>query len=229
MMQIYKRIEKGLIVSCQALEGEPMFGSDIMAKMAFAAFLGGARGIRANSPEDIKMIKQKVDLPVIGLYKRHYPSSEVYITPTYFDALQVAEAGADMIAIDATKRIRPRENIGEIIDKIHTELKLPVLADIATIEEAVFARKNGADLVATTLFGYTEETKFTDFSKIELIQNLTRIVDCPVIAEGNIRSPQQAVEALEAGAFAVVVGSAITRPLDITKWFVEEMQYKFEI
>ncbi|MCD6385175.1 N-acetylmannosamine-6-phosphate 2-epimerase [Candidatus Sumerlaeota bacterium] len=223
---ILQRIYHGLIVSCQARPEEPLFGSEIMARMAKAAELGGAVGIRANSPDDIRAIKQMVSIPVIGIFKKWYPDSPVYITPTIEEALWVAEAGADIVAIDATQRPRPHgERLSDVLEALHKNKDILVMADISTLEEGLNAEKLGFDLVATTLAGYTEYSKQTnDKPALELVEHLAQTLSIPVLAEGRISTPEQAAEALRRGAWAVVVGTAITRPQIITQCFVRALR-----
>jgi N-acylglucosamine-6-phosphate 2-epimerase len=220
------QVQGQLIVSCQALAHEPLHGAEIMARMALAAVQGGAAGIRANSPEDIAAIRKAVTLPIIGLYKEDIPGYPVYITPTLRHALEVAEAGADVIAIDATARPRPEPGtLADFIGRIHMQTGLPVLADIATLAEGVAAVEAGADLVSTTMSGYTEDSPAQRDPDLELVANLSRAINVPLLAEGRYRTPQQASDALAVGALAVVVGGAITRPQEITKYFVEELHH----
>ncbi len=208
-----------LIVSCQALEDEPLHGAEVMAKMALAAKIGGAAAIRANGPADVRAIKQMVDLPVIGLYKQG--DSGVYITPTFAAAAEIAEAGADIIALDCTDRPRPDGlPIDELIDRIHRELKRPTFADVSTLNEAQAAAAAGALMAAPTLSGYTEDSPAQEGPDFDLLARMVEALPAPVIAEGRIHSPAQARRALELGAWAVVVGSAITRPRTITARFV---------
>ncbi len=217
----------GLIVSCQALEGEPLFGANHMAAMAHAAVSSGAVAIRANTPVDIQTIRQAVDVPIIGLYKVAMPGFDVYITPTLAQAIQVAQAGADLIAIDATQRPHPGGRMEELIAQIHQRCGLPVLADVATLEDGLAAVAAGAEFVSTTLSGYTEDSPSgpePDFSLLAGLVDALKPRTIPVIAEGRITSPGQAAQALRLGAHAVVVGSAITRPQWITARFVEAMQ-----
>jgi len=215
---------RGLIVSCQAREGEPLFSSDIMARMALCAALGGAIGIRANSPRDILAIRQTVSLPLIGIYKIKTDGYEVYITPSFDAAREVAEAGADAIAVDATNRARPKgETLASLIHRIHNELDRPVMADCSTFEEGMKARELGADAVATTLAGYTPYSRHTEEPDYEICEKLADNLDVPIIGEGRFFSPEQASLALQLGAYAVVVGTAITRPQDITARFVKSM------
>ena len=221
--QIFPR---GLIVSCQAPKGEPLHGSHYMAAMAVAAKMGGAIGIRANGESDIQAIRAQVDLPIIGIHKVHYPDSPVYITPTYQDAVPVAKAGAHALAIDCTNRPRPGgEDLGNLIQRIHNELKVPVMADVASFEEGVHAVELGADAVASTLSGYIDEAgSLPKGPDLRLIRKLAKEVSVPVIAEGRYHTPQDTVEAISAGAYAVVVGTAITRPQVITQSFVEAIR-----
>ncbi len=215
--EIFRR---GLIVSCQALEHEPLHGSHIMARMALAAEQGGAVGIRANTPEDIQAIKATVKLPVIGIYKREYEGSEVYITPTFAEAKAIAEAGADMIALDATPRPRPGgETLATLIRRIHQELDLPVMADCSTTEEAIAAAELGADVVSSTLAGYTPYSRKTEGPDFEMLREVLDRVSVPVFAEGRFHTPEQVAQALAMGCYAVVVGGAITRPQEITARF----------
>lgn len=223
-----EKIKNGLVVSCQALEDEPLHSSFIMAKMALAAKQGGAVGIRANSKEDILEIKKEVDLPVIGIIKRNYPDSEVFITPTINEIRELATSGCEMIAMDATHRKRPNgEKLEELVrySKEHYP-SVMLMADISTLEEALGAVNLGFDCVSTTLYGYTKETegrKLFD-NDFEFLKTLINRITIPVIAEGNILSPEMARRTLELGAHAVVVGSAITRPQLITKRFVQQIR-----
>ncbi|GEN56153.1 putative N-acetylmannosamine-6-phosphate 2-epimerase [Halolactibacillus alkaliphilus] len=218
---LINKLKGGLIVSCQALENEPLHGSSVMAKMARAAEIGGAVGLRANGISDIKEIKKVTDLPVIGLIKRDYSDSPVYITPTKKEVDELISVGVDMIALDATKRTRPNQ---ESLSSLITYLKKNnqcVMADISTYEEAIDAINMGVDVVSTTLSGYTAYTeKHYQKPNIELVEQLVEGTNVPVFSEGNVDSPQVAKAMLKAGAHAVVVGSAITRPQLITEKFV---------
>jgi putative N-acetylmannosamine-6-phosphate epimerase len=189
-----------------------------MAVMARAVAEGGAAAIRCESPDDIRAIKAAVDLPLIGLWKRG--ETGVYITPTREAAQAVAEAGADMVAIDATDRERPVP-VAELIRYIHDELKLPVLADVSTLEEGLAAAADGADAVAPTLSGYTGPGPAPTVPDWILLYSLLQRCPVPVIMEGRIWTPEEAARALRYGAWAVVVGSAITRPQLISKKFAE--------
>ncbi len=223
-----EKIKNGLVVSCQALENEPLHSSYIMSKMALAAAQGGAVGIRANSKEDIIAIKQEVSLPVVGIVKRDYPDSEVFITATKKEIDELAESGCEMIAMDATMRPRPNgEKLAELV--AYTKENYPhveLMADISTLEEALQAEQLGFDCVSTTLYGYTKETaghKLYD-NDFEFVKTVVNQVKIPVIAEGNILTPEMARRVLEIGVYAVVVGGAITRPQLITERFVNEIK-----
>lgn len=213
-----------LIVSCQALPEEPLHSSYIMSRMAYAAYVGGASGIRANTVVDIHEIKKTVDLPIIGIIKEVYGENPVYITPTMKEISALVTEGVDIIAIDGTKRERPDGNTLEALMKEAKE-KYPkqlFMADISSVEEAVEAERLGFDFVGTTLVGYTEYTK-GNLPLVEL-EKVLKAVSIPVIGEGNLDTPEKAKNALQLGAFAVVVGGAITRPQQITKKFVDEMK-----
>ncbi len=222
--EIAARLRGGLIVSCQALPGEPLFGADIMARLAIAASAGGAVGIRANSPADIAAIRAACDLPLIGLSKVDVPSFDVYITPTLADAQAVASAGADVIALDATARPHPEGLTADFIRRVRAETGLPVLADISTEDEALEAQDAGADFVSTTMSGYTSYSPQTGEPDLDLIRRLAPLLSVPLIAEGRIATPEQARAALDAGAWAVVVGGAITRPQQITERFLRAIK-----
>lgn len=214
-------IKDGLIVSCQALEDEPLHSPYIMSKMAVAAHEGGAKGIRANSKADIVKIKQEVNLPVIGIVKRDYENSSVFITATQREVDELVESGCDMIAMDATLRERPEQSLTELVTYTK-EKQIPLMADIATIEDAINAQALGFDCVSTTLYGYTAETSNhrlyeNDFAFLKSVLNNITI---PVIAEGNVLTPEMYHKCLELGAYSCVVGGAITRPQEITKRFV---------
>jgi len=211
-----------LIVSCQALKDEPLHGAEVMAKMALAAQMGGAAAIRANGPADIRAIKAAVDLPVIGLYKRG--NSGVYITPTFDDAAEIAEAGADVIALDCANRNRPDgAPLGDLLERIRRELRLPAFADVSTLAEAQGAAALGAAMAAPTLSGYTENSPASEGPDFDLLAQMINALPIPVIAEGRIHTPEQARRALDLGAWAVVVGSAITRPRAITARFARAL------
>jgi N-acylglucosamine-6-phosphate 2-epimerase len=221
---LMQQIKGKLIVSCQALEHEPLHGSDIMARMAIAAEQGGAAGIRANSKEDIIAIKQVTQLPIIGIVKRDYPDSEVFITPTLKEVNELLEAGTDVVTLDATSRKRPSNSqLEDMIRFIRNNSPSYIMADISTFEEGILAMELGADFISTTLSGYTTYSPQIIEPDFDLIKRLSALGKVPIIAEGRISNPADAKKALELGAFSVVVGSAITRPQLITKRFVEEV------
>jgi putative N-acetylmannosamine-6-phosphate epimerase len=208
-----------LVVSCQARGDNPLTGPDFMAAMARAAAQGGAGAIRAQGGADIAAIDAAVTLPIIGLIKREDAGYPVYITPDFDCARAVAEAGADVIAIDATPRPRHGEDAPTLIRRIHDELHRPVLADIATLEEGLAADSWGADYVASTLSGYTGG-RVPDGPDLDLVASLARRCKAPVVAEGRYWSPAQVARAFALGAHAVCVGTAITNPREITRRFV---------
>jgi N-acylglucosamine-6-phosphate 2-epimerase len=220
---ILRRLRGGLVVSCQAPPGDPLYGPGFMAAMARAAVLGGAVGIRANGPADIQAVRRAVDVPVVGLWKDG--AEGVYITPTVRQARAVADAGAQIVAIDATSRPRPdRSSVPEVIEGLRRTHRCLVMADVSTLDEGVAAAGAGADLVATTLSGYTPYSPRRPDPDLELVEALAARVEVPVVAEGRIGTPQQARAALDTGAWTVVVGGAITRPQLITARFVAALQ-----
>lgn len=224
LSSLLAKLSHGLIVSCQALPDEPLYGAGHMAAMARAAAMGGAVAIRANSPADIAAIRAAVTLPIIGLYKADLPGFEVRITPTLDHAREIAEAGADLIALDATFRPHPGGlTAAELIARVREATGRPVLADISTLEEGLAAAQAGAEVVATTLSGYTDYSPDQTEPDFELIRQLAPALSTPLIAEGRITTPEQAAQALALGAHAVVVGSAITRPQEITERFVARL------
>ena len=208
-----------LIVSCQAFETSPFRAPDSMARFARAAVDGGARGIRANGPEDIRAIREAVDVPIVGIWKETQLDGEILITPSFEGARELVKAGAGLIALDCTARGQ-KYAAHDRLRRIRKELGVPVLADIATIGEAVQATEAGADAVLSTLRGYTSETRHVTRFEPRFIADLVRATHIPVIAEGRIETADQIREALSAGAFAVIVGAAITRREVITRRFV---------
>ncbi len=213
----------GLIVSCQAPDGSPLRRTDMMVLMAEAAIAGGATGIRAQGVDDIRAIAAITDLPIIGLKKAPpLTPDRVYITPTFADAAAIFHAGSGTIALDGTARPRPGgEDLKTIIARIHDELGALVMADIDSAASAKYAAACGADAVGTTLVGYTNETLHTasDSINLRVVAEIVAAVDIPVIAEGRIWTPGDAAAALAAGASGVVVGTAITNPVSITRRF----------
>jgi len=225
--EILRRIQNGLIVSCQALDTEPLYSSFIMGRMALAASQGGAVGIRANTPPDIKEIRKIVNLPIIGLYKAEYKDSKVYITPTMKEIDALVEAGPEIIAMDATNRPRPNN---QTLEEFFAEVKAKYpnqifMADTSCYEEGVRAKELGFDLVGTTMCGYTEYTKEMEFPNYDLMKRYVDTLDMPIIAEGGIWTPEQLKAALDTGVWSAVIGTAITRPKDITERFVSYIEH----
>lgn len=207
-------IKGGLIVSCQAPANSPLFRPGIIAAFAETAERNGAAAVRIDTPDHIAAVRSAVKIPIFGIYKIVTTSSDVYITPTFDAAKLVADSGADVLAIDATQRARANGETIEIIrERIRTELHLPAMADIATFDEGLNAvERLGFDFVSTTLSGYTSETNNGNSSRpdFDLIEKLAGRISAPVIAEGRLRSPADVRRAFDCGAFAVVVGNAIT-------------------
>ena len=204
-------LPKGLIVSCQAPVNSPLHDPYVISAMAQAAVNNGAVAVRIDTPSHIQSVREKVQVPIIGLWKQVITGSDVYITPQFHHAVAVSEAGADIIAIDATTRNRPGdEKLADIITLIHQQLNKPVMADVDTYEAAQLAVNAGADIVGTTLFGYTKETQNFSPPGWELLSQIIENLDTFVICEGGVSSPQMARKALDLGADAVVVGGAIT-------------------
>ena len=226
--EIIEKLKGKLIVSCQALPGEPLYieNDTMMPLMAVAAKRAGAAGIRTNGERDVKEIKKTVDLPVIGLIKKEYEGFSQYITVTMKEIDTLVKAGADIIALDCTMRER---GDGKTVNGFIKEIKekypdIILMADISTFEEGVNAEKAGVDMVGTTLSGYTPYSEKTDGPDFKLVEKLSKELAIPVIAEGKIHEPQQAKKMLELGAHAVVVGGAITRPLEIAQRFVKAVE-----
>jgi N-acetylmannosamine-6-phosphate 2-epimerase / N-acetylmannosamine kinase len=217
--QILDCLQGQLIVSCQADPQDAFYGPEMMARFAQAALRGGAAGLRLNGAADVAEVRRHTDAPIIGIAKERWTDGRILITPTFEAAAALARAGADLVALDCTVRGR-RYGALDRLRQIRAELGLPVMADIATLDEAQAAIAAGADLVAPTLRGYTEDTQQITGFDPELLDELCRAVSVPVIAEGRISSPGQVRRAIEAGALAVVVGTAITRPHEITRAFV---------
>ncbi|MDZ5255217.1 N-acetylmannosamine-6-phosphate 2-epimerase [Clostridium sp. LIBA-8841] len=214
-------VKGNLIVSCQALADEPLHSSFIMGRMAIAAKEGGAVAIRSQGVSDINEIKEVTKLPIIGIIKRNYDDSEIYITPTRKEVDELLETGCEMIALDATKRRRPNnENVKDLVDAIHAKGKL-AMADVSTLEEGIEAEKIGFDCISTTLSGYTPYSKQSNSVDFELLEELVKTVKIPVICEGRINTPEELKKAFDLGAYSAVVGGAITRPQQITKRFTD--------
>jgi N-acylglucosamine-6-phosphate 2-epimerase len=214
-------IKGQLVVSCQAYPGEPMRSPTIMAAMAQAVVEGGAGGVRAQGIEDLKAIRPVVDVCLVGLVKRG--SDGVFITPTVADALDCAAAGADIVAVDGTRRDRPdRQPLAATVAAVHASGAL-VMADCGSLDDALYSVAAGADCIGTTLAGYTGERPVTSGPDLNLLTQLVAHVTVPVIAEGRIRNPDDALACLNAGAYAVAVGTAITHPTSIARTFAEQL------
>ena len=219
---LIESLRGGLIVSCQARPENPFYGPHFMAAFAMAAEMAGAVGLRVNAEADVRAVAQVTSLPIIGINKLRTAEWPVYITPTLAAAREVVEAGASIVAVDATHRPR----VGglspeELIACIRSDLGVPVMADVDSTEEGMAAAEAGADLVATTMAGYTGARPATDGPDPALVKALAQQIDVPLICEGRIRNPQDMAAAFTAGAYAVVVGTAITNPLAIAQIFVE--------
>lgn len=218
MDPVIEQLRGRLVVSCQAYPGEPLRTPQSMARMALAAERGGAAAIRCQGLADIAAIKGQVEIPVIGLWKEGHDG--IYITPTLRHARACVMAGADVVALDATRRPRPDGlTYAQTVTALHEDGTL-VMADCGSIEDARMAVEAGSDIISTTLSGYTGERTKTEGPDIELLrQMLSEFPEVPTICEGRVHSPEQARQVIEAGAFAVVVGTAITHPTTITGWF----------
>ena len=216
-------LPQGLIVSCQALPDEPLHSAFIMSKMALAAYEGGAVGIRANSKEDIIAIKQEINIPVIGIVKRDYDYSDVFITATSKEIDELIESQCEVIALDATKQTRPKESLKSLVSYVRVKAPhIEIMADISTLDEAINADKLGFDYIGTTLHGYTSYTKghILYENNFQFLKDVLAHVDAKVIAEGNVVTPEMFKTVTDLGVHCTVVGGAITRPKDITKRFI---------
>ena len=220
-------LPRGIIVSCQARPGNPFRNSELLAVMAQAAVMGGAVGIRADGVEDIKAIRAKVNVPIIGINKRYDSTGRIVITPDFESAKEIAEVGANIIALDATfQKSDIRADVEETIRRIKAELGLAVMADISTLEEAEYAVACGADIVATTLNGYLPdkpyplEEKYTP--NLDLLKSIidSPKITCPVIGEGRFWRGEDVKSAFDMGVHALVIGKAITNPMAATEYFL---------
>jgi N-acylglucosamine-6-phosphate 2-epimerase len=229
MSEIISQLRNGLIVSCQSETGEYFGTPESIAAFAKSAQLGGAAAIRAEGVDNIKAIRRELEIPIIGIIEGQFSNNWVCITPDFGDVEKILEAGANLVALDVTNRKRPNGLDGiEFFDEVRSKFDVPLIADIATFEEGICAVELGADMVASTLSGFTEYTENNSGDKpdLDLVERLFRAVKIPIIAEGRVWTPDQAKEALHRGAYAVVVGAAITRPKMITKKFVDIMSSK---
>ena len=211
-----------LIVSCQASQGDPLDDLDTLTRMAASVLRGGAGGLRAEGVERVAAFRALTDLPIIGIIKTYDANGDVYITPDLGSAQALSDAKADIVALDCTgRRLLSDEPWPQLIQRIHQQLRRPVCADIATLEEALAAEQAGADVVATTLYGYTAETNGARTVSWSLVQALVDRLNIPVVVEGHVTRPEEVRKALLMGVHSVVVGSAITRPETIASRFVE--------
>jgi N-acylglucosamine-6-phosphate 2-epimerase len=229
MNELIAKLSGGLIVSCRTENDDPFNTPELITKFALAAQMGGAVAIRAQGFENIKSIREQLDIPIIGIIEGRFENNWVCITPDFNDIDNIIDAGADIVALDVTPRKRPNGMDGiEFFEDIRNRYDIPLMADISTFEEGIRASEMGADIVATTLSGFTHYTEksATNQPDYELVEQLFRGTKIPIVASGRIWNPQQAKEAILRGAFSVVVGSAITRPRDITKKFVEALNVK---
>ena len=216
--EMMAKLKGGIIVSCQSTAGDPTHCPEFMAAFAKSAEIGGAAGIRANSVVDIEAIKKVTDLPVIGIWKRHWEDEvwNIMITPTFQDCRELADAGADIIAIETTPRKRPNnEDVKELVDRVRNELNVPVMADCHDMEDAL---RTNADIVAPTLSGVGSVEDY--MPPWALLEQMVREQDKPVIAEGHFWEPAYVERGFDIGVHAIVIGSAITRPWMITERFV---------
>lgn len=220
---VIEALRGGLIVSCQAYPGEPMRHPETMAQVAASAEIGGARAIRAQGIADIRLVVERTTLPVIGIWKDG--DDGVFITPTLRHAIAVAEAGAHIVGLDGTRRERPDGlSLAETIERLKEATGALVMADCGSVADGRAAAEAGADIVGTTLCGYTGERPKTDGPDLDVLRELSSRLGVPVIAEGRIHSTADAAACRAAGAFAVCVGTAITHPASITRWFADALR-----
>lgn len=225
MHPLVAQLRDRLIVSCQAYPGEPMRTPETMARVAAAVEIGGAAAVRAQGIEDIRAVREAIDVPVIGIWKDG--AEGVFITPTFEHCRAVLEAGADILALDGTARPRPDGlDLAETVRRVRDISQVPIMADCDDLASGLAAAEAGVDIVGTTLAGYTPARPRTEGPDLELLAQLAEALadsGSALVAEGRVHSPGQARACREAGAHAVVVGTAITHPTSITRWFVEAL------
>lgn len=221
---VLERLRGGLIVSVQAAAGEPLRDPRAMDLMARSCVAGGAVGVRAQGLSDLTLICQHVDVPVIGLWRDG--DQGVVTTPTLTHALAVATTGAQIVAVDGTSRPRPDAlSLARTVEGLRSSSPgTLVMADCGSADDARAAQDAGVDLLGTALAGCTGDRPVTDGPDLELLEEILGLTDLPVVAEGRVRTPEQAAQAIERGAFAVVVGTAITHPTTITSWFADALR-----
>lgn len=230
MTDMTEKLKNKIIISCQASVGEPIFDDDCLLSIVKSVISGGTSGLRLAGVKDIANTRKFSDIPIIGITKPDPLPADwkeiVYITSTFKDAKKISDVGADIIAIDGTLRKRPEETLEELIKKIHAELQKPVMADCSTLKEGLKCEEFGANIISTTLSGYTKETltKNNGEPDFELLEALVKSVKCPVILEGRIWTTEHVKKAFDLGAYAVVIGSAVTRPQVITQRFVNAVK-----
>ena len=229
-MQVGEVLKPGLIVSCQAEEHSPFYGPMFMTAMAKAAEIGRAVGVRVNGPVDLAAVRKAIELPIIGIYKRRDLDPDVYITPSLAEVEVLVRAGANIVAVDATLRPRrygsqPAELIHQIKQRYPTVL---VMADVSTLNEGLQASEVNVDIIATTLSGYTPYSRQMEEPDLQLVEELVRGTKCTVVAEGRYDTPQKMAEAFARGAYAVVVGTAITNPLALVEKFASAVPSRAE-
>jgi len=217
-----RNLKHGLIVSCQASESSPLNRVSLIAALALIAEEEGAVGVRIDGSSNIRAVRKATSLPIVGIEKRRVPECPVYITPTFAALHRVSQAGADIVALDCTTRPRPEgELLDEILGRARHELRVPLMADVATLDEGLAAADLGVDLISTTLHGYTESTRNHCRPAFNLLRNLAGKTGLPVVLEGRVHTPDELRRAFDLGAYAVVVGTAITNPGWLTRKFVE--------
>ncbi|KAA3646516.1 MAG: ROK family protein [Chloroflexi bacterium] len=218
--EIKAKLQGTLIVSCQAEEGFPLNKPEHIVALASSAVMGGASAIRASGPHNIRAVRKATDVPIIGIYKKVYPDSEILITPTINEVEAIVDAGSDIVALDATNRLRPDgDTFPQLYREVRNRWDVPIMADVSTFDEGYAAWELGVDIVSTTLSGYRAYSPQQEAPDLDLVRKLSEQLSIPVIAEGRIAGPDDVRAALDYGAFAVVVGSMITRPHLITKHF----------
>jgi len=214
-------LNKGLVVSCQVPDGTPIDTPEFIAAQAKTVLQAGAVGIRAQGIANVKAVAQSVSVPIIGLVKRYSESTLIHITPAIDDVLGLEQAGATIVALDATGRLRENGlSFPAFMEELRSKTDIPILADVDTVEAAILAESLGCDAVATTLSGYTE-VPAPKLPNIELISEIAKAVKIPVIAEGGFNKPEQVLQAFNAGAWSVCIGTAITNPYLLAKSFVQ--------
>lgn len=220
-MKPFAPLKKGLVVSCQVPDGTPIDTPEFIAAQAETVLQAGAVGIRAQGIANVAAIARVVSVPIIGLIKRYSDSTSIHITPEVDDVLNLEQAGATIVAIDATGRLRENGlSFPAFMEELRNRTEVPILADVDTVEAALLAESLGCDAVATTLSGYTSAPA-PQLPNIELIKEISKVVKVPIIAEGGFNKQEQVIQAFNSGAWSVCIGTAITNPYLLTKSFVQ--------